>query len=200
MAHTFHQLPAEGEPRGCPFFNNMPPNVKKKCCFSDITYWRELFPASPQYKEVSNRFQNTCVIVLGHCMRTSEARESQCAMLPQEYMWVTLPSKSKTLCGRFSNYLKRVHRLGCPKALVEKREFHLPRDRFGIQCSRDRTGHLLDQWYLCIAVARDTKCFCILTVILESLPCFPRGWVSWGFCQAEGCIYHASGVFLMLLL
>lgn len=97
MAHSFHQLPAGQEPRGCPFFNNRPQNVKKKVSRTSHigeNYFQPSPPPPPHYKRGDFRMSVSSCCDIGWELQKPE---NQCATLPQEYVWVTLPSKSKPL-------------------------------------------------------------------------------------------------------
>lgn len=76
-------------------------------------------------------------------MRALEAREPQRALLSQERMWATLPSKFKTPCKRLNNYLKRSLQVKVPQSCCRKTKILLVRERApGIQCSKDGPGRL----------------------------------------------------------
>lgn len=124
----------------------------------------------------TERFRKTDPIVLGRCMRALEAREPQRALLSQERMWATLPSKFKTPCKRLNNYLKRSLQVKVPQSCCRKTKILLVRERApGIQCSKDGPGRLPAQHALPslgIPTPMFTKGFRIFAITFGSLPCF----------------------------
>lgn len=65
---------------------------------------KEWFLVFPQEKQ---RFQKPCVVVPGTLHKSCRGQRTKGALLSQEHMWATLPSKVKTLCKKLNNYLKR---------------------------------------------------------------------------------------------
>lgn len=112
---------------------------------------------------------------VGYCMRSLEARKSQCTVLSQEHMWAMLPKKFKILFNRLSNYLKRSLKVWPPLSSCRKMRIPLVLETgSGIQCSKDRpaTSRLSDTFGL--GLQRLLNAFAFLLLPLSHSFAFQR--------------------------